>query len=402
MKSKRREENIVDHIEFGRMLDNYEDLSENDKLQMENHAEVCEECRRELEFYRSIMKTAASLPVIEPPADLLDKVNSRIDSMPKQNSRFARAAEHFRVYRVQYATAAACLAVGLIVGLNSGVIRDKLDPAATDGVISTTTRVRDNDERKLGDYELTGEPEAATEAVPEPTERVVAELPLQTAKPKKDISAQTEIPKKALPVQTARPRVAAKTATATAKPARQSVSVATPSSTRSAVSQPVAAKPAPVQTETSAAVIPETETNVTVVTETPSEPAENTSKNRYTIAKGSYYIPETAQANAEVTEAPTARPDTEIEGERYQIAMGSYEISEEEKKELARNKLIVNKSDVVTIIACMNSSWIKAESGGYTATQTAFANFLATLDAEGNYIQLSDTGSEVHFVLMAN
>lgn len=380
----------MDHIEFGRMLDNYEDLSDNDKQLMEAHAKVCEECRRELEFYRSIMKAAASLPVIEPPADLLDKVNSQIDSMPKRNARFSRAAEHFRIYRVQYATAAACLAVGLIVGLNSGVIREKLDPAAPDGVISTTTRVSDNDDRALDDYELTeDEPATTPEAAPEATERVVAQLPVQTARPEAE-----------LPVRAAKPKAAARIAAATAKPAAP----ATRSASRPAAAKPAATKPAAAQPAASVTT-PEAAAPAAVITEAPAAPTEKATKSRYTIAKGNYHVPETAQANIEVTDPPAAKPDTEIEGERYQIAMGSYELPEEEKKALAANKLIVNESDIAAIIACMNSSWVRGTNGGYTATPAAFANFLAKLDAEGiyyNYIQLSDTSSEIYFVLMAN
>lgn len=398
----------MDHFDFSLMLENYENLSDNDKQLMEAHAGGCEECRRELEFYRSIMKTTASLPVMEPPADLLDKINSRIDSMPSRTSRFGRAAEHFRIYRVQYATVAACLAVGLIVGLNSGVIRDKLDPAAPDGIISTTTRVSDRDTGKLSDYKLADD---EPEATPAADERVVAEASDATVKPE-------------LAVTTPKPKAVAKSA-ATARPATARPAAVTAKPVTSATSSVAAARPAAAQSssavttpETSAAqsaaavTTPETpaaQSAAAVTTpETPAAPViptEQPTKGKYIIARGNYHIPETAQANVDTTEAPAAAADTEIAGEHYQIAMGSYELPEEERKALSSNKLIVNNSDIETIVACMNSSWIRGTNNGYTATRTAFANFLAKLDAEGvfyNYIQLSDTGSEVYFVLLAN
>lgn len=388
----------MDHMEFGRMLDNYENLSEGDKQLMEAHANMCESCRRELDFYRSVMQTVTALPVIEPPSDLLDKVNSRIDSIPKSTARFDRAVNNFRIYRVQYAAAVACLAVGLIVGLNSGVIRDKLDPAAPDGVISETT-ISDNKNKKLDDYELADD---THENEPErKTNEVVAEV--QTPKPISTV-APTKEPSSGLSVTT--PRTQATAQKPTQKPA------SAPTTTRSATAPAVSHSTAPAATSRVTQAPPVSTPVQATVTEEPAAPAvteaeavptEPSSKGRYTIAKGNYYIPETAQANVEVTEESAM--DTEIASEGYQIAMGSYDISEEEKRALAQNKLIVNESDTAKIIECMNSSWINGAGNGYTATRTAFANFLSKLDAEGiyyNYIQLSEPGDEVYFVLLVN
>ena len=390
----------MDHMEFGHMLDNYENLSESDKQLMEAHAKTCESCRKELDFYRSIIQTVTALPVIEPPSDLLDKVNSRIDSMPKSTVRFDRAVNNFRVYRVQYAAAAACLAVGLIVGLNSGVIRDKLDPAAPDGVISETTRVSDKESKKLGDYELAdeiGEKEPERKA-----NEVVADV--ETPRPRQTV-APTDKPSSGLSVTVPRTQTAPqKTPAATARPA--SVPAVAHNTAPSAVRNTAPAT-APRVTQAVSAPVQASITEqpaAPVVTEAAAVPTEQSSKSRYTIARGNYYIPETAQANVEVTEEPSAI-DTEIASEGYQIAMGSYEISEDEKRALSQNKLIVNESDIAKIIECMNSSWIKGADSGYTATRAAFANFLSKLDAEGiyyNYIQLSEPGDEVYFVLLAN
>ncbi|MBR0366088.1 MAG: hypothetical protein IJH94_04730, partial [Clostridia bacterium] len=264
----------MDHIEFGRMLDNYENLSEGDKQLMEAHAKTCESCRKELDFYRSVMQTVTALPVIEPPSDLLDKVNSRIDSMPKSTVRFDRAVNNFRIYRVQYAAAAACLAVGLIVGLNSGVIRDKLDPAAPDGVISETTKVSDKESKKLDDYELADD---VRENEPEQkTNEVVAEV--QTPKPISTVAPTTK-PSSGLSVTTPRTQQAAKKpAAATARPANSpAASRNTAPATASRVTQAQAVS-TPVQ------VTVTEEPAAPAVTEVVAVPTESSSKSRYTIA----------------------------------------------------------------------------------------------------------------------
>ena len=75
----------MDCEKFREMLDNYSDLSPQELDTLEAHALVCGECKRELEFMRSIINTVQSLPEIDPPADFLDKINERID---KESSYF--------------------------------------------------------------------------------------------------------------------------------------------------------------------------------------------------------------------------------------------------------------------------------------------------------------------------
>ena len=47
---------------FNECLDNYENLSDETKQKMDKHALECANCKSELEFMRSIISTAKSLP----------------------------------------------------------------------------------------------------------------------------------------------------------------------------------------------------------------------------------------------------------------------------------------------------------------------------------------------------
>ena len=52
---------------FNECLDNYENLSDETKQKMDKHALECANCKSELEFMRSIISTAKSLPDINVP-----------------------------------------------------------------------------------------------------------------------------------------------------------------------------------------------------------------------------------------------------------------------------------------------------------------------------------------------
>ena len=60
----------MDCSEFFRMLDNYSSLSGTQLAELEAHAAECDKCRNELEFFKHITKTAASLKAPSPPSDL--------------------------------------------------------------------------------------------------------------------------------------------------------------------------------------------------------------------------------------------------------------------------------------------------------------------------------------------
>ena len=117
--------------EFFALLDNYESITDEQRAEMEKHTAECETCRKELEFFKSVMCNLASIPTPEAPKTLIDKVNAKLDAEKPVVVGFKW---NFRVL----STVAACLAIGLAVGINNGYIKDIITNNSTEGVISQT------------------------------------------------------------------------------------------------------------------------------------------------------------------------------------------------------------------------------------------------------------------------
>ena len=55
----------MDCEKFRDMLDNYENLTEEERLMLTKHTTECAECRAELDFMNAILKVTKSLPEIK-------------------------------------------------------------------------------------------------------------------------------------------------------------------------------------------------------------------------------------------------------------------------------------------------------------------------------------------------
>ena len=176
---------------------------------MEKHTSECETCRKEFEFFKSVISNLASIPSPEAPKTLIDKVNAKLDA---ENTVVVGFKWNFRVL----STVAACLAIGLAVGINNGYIKDAITDNGTEGVISQT--VVDAPEAVDAPLEASVAPETeAVEPEPKPEKaKTVKPATKKAAKPtqKPVVSAkdantkpQTSEPDKALsaPMQTDAP-----------------------------------------------------------------------------------------------------------------------------------------------------------------------------------------------------
>ena len=124
---------------FREYLDNYENLTDSEKLKMTLHTEQCEECGKELQFMLSIIETTKSLPRIEPPADFMDKLNIRISMEERKNNRAAkRIMRNLKTNWKQYAAAAACFALVAVIVANGRTFIDNMD-TGDDGIIIEET-----------------------------------------------------------------------------------------------------------------------------------------------------------------------------------------------------------------------------------------------------------------------
>lgn len=120
--------------DFNKLLDSYETLNENQLENLNSHAAECENCRNELNFFKSIIETSASIPNPVPPKSLIDEVNKRLDASSNIGT-IREEKPRFWSNMQGFATIAACLAVGLTVGLNAGYIKNSLKDNSESGVI---------------------------------------------------------------------------------------------------------------------------------------------------------------------------------------------------------------------------------------------------------------------------
>ena len=67
--------------EFRELLDRYESIDELDRECMDAHCDFCDDCRSEMEFFKSITAISASIPCPTPPKTLIAEVNAKLDKM---------------------------------------------------------------------------------------------------------------------------------------------------------------------------------------------------------------------------------------------------------------------------------------------------------------------------------
>ncbi|MCD8391375.1 MAG: hypothetical protein LUD03_06010 [Firmicutes bacterium] len=125
---------------FSKMLDNYENLTEDEKSAMLAHSRECEKCEQELNFMLSVKNTLRTLPKIEVPADFIDKLNERIDREEAVMTRRESFSRHMKNNWQRYSAFAASLALAAVIGVNGKSMIDIIN-GSDDGVISQTASV---------------------------------------------------------------------------------------------------------------------------------------------------------------------------------------------------------------------------------------------------------------------
>lgn len=160
--------------EFRAMLENRADLSEKDIRMLEEHSAHCPECASELRFVRSVTDTLKNLPMLEVPEDFRSRLNEKIDEIDEENRRrrFAPVWRGAAVYAMRYGAMAACLAVGIAIGLNGNTLVSKMNN--TDDVISTQNGAAQERQKTPGD-------ETVAETAVQPESAAVGNEPARAA-----------------------------------------------------------------------------------------------------------------------------------------------------------------------------------------------------------------------------
>ena len=175
--------------EFRVMLDNYANLTDEEKLGLAAHADECPNCKAELDFLMSVINSVNTLPKIEPSADFLDRLNKRIDAEEKSGKKIWKS---FKRYSVEYSGIAACLLLAACIGANGKILGDKMmyhdDSAAV--LYEVTRNDKPTDKPEYGAAQV---PTPAVSAAPESAgsvDNVI--LPRVSAEPKTSLPIERD------------------------------------------------------------------------------------------------------------------------------------------------------------------------------------------------------------------
>lgn len=165
--------------EFAKLLDNYENLTDEEKSAINEHTLQCEQCRAELDFTLAIIAELNTLPAIEVPADFGAKLNERLDLEKRAASGLGgRILSSARRYCGRYSAVAACLALAVVIGANGKTIMERLNPA--DGGNNPVTAVTDKTPEPAVDKTPTDTADTP-QTKTEPAKQEVASSGIQTA-----------------------------------------------------------------------------------------------------------------------------------------------------------------------------------------------------------------------------
>lgn len=383
---------------FLEMLDNYANLTKDEMLMLEEHAASCESCGKELEFFRSVINVTASLPELDPPADMLERINAELDGQAKPLLLLNRVYYNVRTHVKQYSTVAACLLVGLIVGLNNSSISNMLHHEPTKHNTDTEPVAREthkpdgidapvspNENEVKHDQAVPFIKEAAVPAFP-------SQLPVQSKLPDKKnteaVAAASEINPAASGFSSSYP---VKREAVNSSPKASSSGNSVAASTVSPKTQKAAGVPAYKNLPLPTAEVPSgTQYQPSDYTEEPiqdelpaNEATEAPSIENYTIARNTYSIQEDEYAYTE----PESTPDAVIDVNDYEISTESVQVAmaDTSSKNTVYDKLFIIQGDISTVFEIIGNYNVSYVDSHYEASLSEFQDFLSSLDDAGIY-----------------
>ena len=384
--------------DFQKMLDNYENLSETERLQMTVHAGECEKCREDLDFLLAVINTAKCLPDIKAPEDFIDKLNARIDLEDIQMRREARSKRSFAFGWKKYGSVAACMLLAAVIGVNGKSLVSRMSGQNTgDGVITEEKIVSDG----------SSAPSAQTPAAINTP--AASQAPAESSAPKADIAA---IPSLTAPVytpaSTPKPANTASGANNTSSSAGVSKSVltVTPSVTRTPSKSTAAPTAAPAENTTAGEDVVK---GFSIAEETPSP---DTAAEPYTLAKGTYVTPD---KNTRATEQKVNTDDLTAGEATSELALGLYTpidkdgnpteyavVAEPIQGAPVSSSILVSSEDEEKVRSLMNKYVTGNYDAYYMTTEDKLNNMFEEMDREGinyeNYID--NSGGRISFRLV--
>lgn len=280
----------MDCIEFQKMMEDYENLSDEQGNLLTAHAKDCDKCAAFLKEYNQMLEALKSMPKLTAPDNFLSDLNKRIDSENLKRNKFFI---HIKRYSYRYSAAAACIVLLAVIGVNTKDYIEKIN-SFDDGVIES--------------FDVTGK-----KALPEITKNP-QKTPIVSSAPQKAENTPSSAPKYE-PKQTAKPNTAASKAT----------SAPVPKVTSKPASKPLATA-IPVKATLSPTVAPQSE--YTAVYEF-NESVETAAPTVHTVVETEKPIPTAKALNPDEYELPdsSSTDETKNVSAQYTQSVNSIEVS---------------------------------------------------------------------------
>lgn len=385
----------MDCATFSALLDNYSNLTKEETAMLEEHSAVCESCKKELEFLKSIINVTSSLPQVEPPADLLVKINAELDRS-KPVLSLNKICYNIKAHIKQYSTVAACILVGLIVGLNNSNIKDMLhnEPAHNGGggnepvretsmPVNLNTPLFSNDEWGEHADNATEDLQANPSSEPSYTDENIVPSASSAFAPTIQPYIQASEDKNSNVIRNKNP-----------EPSVRNLPAAThtsPDSRKEKTSEETV-KPESVQPTVNSTYMPP------AATAKPENEKQKNSENdteKYTIAQNKYSISENEYAYSE----PSPMPTDEIEVEDYELSGETMNVALADTKEGIYDKLHILQGDTDTVLNILNNYNVSYIGPYYRTSLVEFQEILNGLDNAGIYYSYACMRGEEAVVL---
>lgn len=370
--------------EFRNMLDNYENLTDEEKLSMNEHAAQCAHCRAELDFMLAIVAQLNALPEIEVPSDFSTKLNEKLEL--EKPVGFGGFINFARNNYKRCSTIAACLVLAVMIGANVTTLMDKMEPETDSRTVVENTVSGGAAEKNTDD---TVKPDGITpdDASKPETSDDKADKPAEPVRRSADVAVNAEVRRNS---ERAAYRASANTAISTAVNSRESIAGSesvTPSGFAQSEQSPEPAVDARVRMAEENAQISVASAGIAVMSLDDATPEAAETPGSYTIARGVYRLPDPKIAEIEASSLLMGNDVLQISEMKDQstIAKGRYYIPADTGNIAidSSNKLGVNGEDAQRAVEVIQQYADISDETYYVVSSEDIPSMLEHMDGEG-------------------
>lgn len=171
----------MDCENFHKKLADYTNLSDSSKAEMEQHAQTCAECARELAEYQEMLTMLKSLPELKAPEDFAAKLSERIDKEKPAREKAPGLWIHLKQHGYRYSAAAACVMLAVVIGVNSNEFVERMRDTGSETPYKLTDSHTERPRSTAGTAKPEGSPSPTAAASAQPSSQPTAAASKSTA-----------------------------------------------------------------------------------------------------------------------------------------------------------------------------------------------------------------------------